>query len=303
MEINSRHNWHIGHVKNAPLDKDYLITRYMRYMLTRCQMIFKYENLPETIPQKDLEFYIQNYGYATITKVNDKLYAFVGGLGGELNEYYLPTLCTVANPYLNFSKALKIGVDSEIILNDSMYLGLRDLFYPYAYLLAETDISIKLGIINSRIKQLIIADNDQNKASADKYIQDIVNGEIGAIMKKSMAEGILTKDYQVASSNELKSLMEIRQYLLSTAFIEIGLNSNFNMKREAINSEETAIGENTLLPLVDNMLLERQKGVERINKMFGTNITVEFNSAWKKIHNEFCVEAEEETNNEINQVD
>ena len=54
------------------------------------------------------------------------------------------------------------------------------------------------------------------------------------------------------------------------------------MKREAINSNESQLNEDMLQPLIDNMLREREEGVERVNKMFGTNIKVHFNSAWEQ---------------------
>lgn len=52
------------------------------------------------------------------------------------------------------------------------------------------------------------------------------------------------------------------------------------MKRETLNSAETQMDSDVLLPLVDDMLINRQNGVEKINEMFGTNISVSFNSAW-----------------------
>ena len=52
------------------------------------------------------------------------------------------------------------------------------------------------------------------------------------------------------------------------------------MKREAIGEGESSLNEDSLLPLCDEMLRCRQQDVEKINKMFGTNISVEFDSAW-----------------------
>ena len=74
--------------------------------------------------------------------------------------------------------------------------------------------------------------------------------------------------------------MELQQYLISRMLVEIGINSNHNMKREALNSAETNLNEEQLLPLVDNMLECRKIGVDKINKMYGTNITVNKGSVW-----------------------
>ena len=53
------------------------------------------------------------------------------------------------------------------------------------------------------------------------------------------------------------------------------------MKRESINSNESQLNDDMLHPLIDDMLRERQEGIDRVNKMFGTDIKVTFNSAWE----------------------
>ena len=44
------------------------------------------------------------------------------------------------------------------------------------------------------------------------------------------------------------------------------------------------------------MLENRKRGVEKINKMFGTNITVELDSSWKEVEYEY-VETEDTLKN------
>ena len=53
------------------------------------------------------------------------------------------------------------------------------------------------------------------------------------------------------------------------------------MKREGINSYESQLNDDMLFPTVDDMLERRKEGIEKVNKMYGTNITVELNSSWK----------------------
>ena len=52
------------------------------------------------------------------------------------------------------------------------------------------------------------------------------------------------------------------------------------MKREALGAGESGLNADILFPLVDDMLANRQECLDEVNKMFGTNITVEFNSTW-----------------------
>ena len=74
------------------------------------------------------------------------------------------------------------------------------------------------------------------------------------------------------------------------------------MKRESINESEADMNEDALLPLIDSMLKSRQIGVDAINKLFGTNISVDLNSSWKKIREE--IEQREEVQQaEIDAID
>ena len=61
---------------------------------------------------------------------------------------------------------------------------------------------------------------------------------------------------------------------------ELGLNANYNMKRERLNLGEVSMNVDVLLPYVDNMLKERQNAVEKINAMFDTEISVKLASSW-----------------------
>ena len=67
----------------------------------------------------------------------------------------------------------------------------------------------------------------------------------------------------------------------ATAYNEIGLNANFNMKRERLNQNEVDLNTSILIPLADDMLEERKKAVELINEKYGLNISVDLSSVWK----------------------
>ena len=72
-------------------------------VINQMQSAFKWNGLPDTIAQQWLECQLLVNGFSNITKVNGDLYAFYGGLGGEPDAYYQPTICVVANPALKFN--------------------------------------------------------------------------------------------------------------------------------------------------------------------------------------------------------
>ena len=307
MPINNRQNWKFTFTKNNLLeDKDRLIRYYINYMILRTQKMFEYDGLPDTIPQKDLELIIQLTGSATISKVEGKLYAFYGGLGGVLNEYYLPTLSIVANPYLKLSKVYKIDEDCSLILNDALYLGLSTLFEKYATMLADITISLRFACINTRIPMVGVANDDNTAQSFNELYENIVNGKkLTAVISDTLLteETFKTQDFFSKGSSSIKDLIELYQFTWASWWNELGVQANFNMKRESLNDSEVGMNVDTLAPLIDEMLYQREQGVKRVNEMFGTKITVKLSSAWEQIkkRNEYLLnEREVETNeNEI----
>lgn len=267
-------------------DKEKGVELYVKMALCRTQQMFVYLNLPDTIPQRSMELFIQTGGSCCVAKHKGKLYAFFGTMGGEPNEYYMPTKYIVANPFLNFSKEFTIHEDCVVIPNDAMYMGLMPLFRRYATQLVENDITMLVADINSRIAALLTGNTDRDIASAKEYIKKVWDGELGIAMSTPMMEGIKTQPYGETSSKLLTDLVELQQYYKASMFNDIGLNSNYNMKRETIVSAEIEMNADALFPFVDNMLYCRELAVEEINKMFGTEIEVHLASSWEQLKND-----------------
>ena len=281
-------------------DKELAVRNYVAYMLDRTQRIFEYKRLPDTIPQRMLEFLLQINGFACFGKRGEDLYAFYGGLGGEPDAYYRPTVCVVANPYLKFNKTFKIGEDCVIMRNDSLLYGLLPLFQRYATAMAENDISFRLSSVNTRIEFLLSAPDDATKAAAEKFLKDIEEGKQGVIASNEFLEGIKAQEVG-RSMRTFTDLIEYQQYLKASWFNEIGLNANYNMKREKLSTTESQMNNDALLPLVEDMLEQRRLALEQINEMFGTNISVDFASSWEKLLKEFEAESNQLDCKEMNQ--
>lgn len=263
-------------------NKDNLTREHIGYMLARTQSMFKYSGLPETMPQRSLELLLQTNGNVCIAECNGKLYAFTGSMGGQPDAYYMPTEYVVSNPGLSFNKNLKIGVECVVISSDDVYMGLLPMFSRYGSLITENDISMRILDINSRITSLLSAPDDRTKAAAETYLKNVEAGKLGVISETAFLDGIRAQPYGTPGQNGgMTDLIEYEQYLKASWFNELGLQANYNMKRESINSNEAQLNEDALLPLVDNMLKCRKEGIERVNTMFGTSITVELASSWE----------------------
>ena len=256
--------------------------QHVFYMLNRTQVMFDYENLPETIPARNLEIMLQLNGNIFFTEVEGKYYVFTGGLGGEPDVYYEPTIYTVANPALNFSKNLKIDEDGVLIRSDSYGVGLLPMFQKYAALLAENEITMRIADINNRIPFLLSAADDRTKASAEKFLKDVADGKLGVISDNAFLESLKSISTTVQNSIRLTDLIEFEQYLRAGWFNDLGINANYNMKRESISPDEAQLNDDALLPFVDDMLECRRIGLEKVNNMYGLDISVNLASSWLK---------------------
>lgn len=264
-------------------DKQKNISLIVVQTMIRLQSLFKYDNLPSTLPAKYLEMYMQMNGNCCIANVNGSLYALVGNFSDVPDAYYLPIKYTVANPYLKLTKTYTRGEDCVVMMNDPFMLGLLPIVKKYAAQLAENELSMNISVINARIMSLITATTDQDLQAANKFIEDIINGKLSAIGSDAFFEGIKAQPYaNSAQSNAITDLIEMEQYLKAGMFNDLGLNANYNMKRESLNSNESQLNDDMLSPFIDIMLKSRLEGVKQINDMFGTDIKVDFASAWKE---------------------
>ena len=249
--------------------------------------MFDYEGLPKTLPKRFVELILQTWGYIILKQVDGEWYGFYGGLGGVPDAYYQPTIATVSNPYLKYSATLEIDKDCIVIRNDALRMGLLPLIERYAYLQAETDISFKFMAVNTRVGWIINTKNDSQKDSAEEFLNNIEKGEkLGVIHSKDFdPDEDLNVYNQQLTPNLIQHLIELKQYNEGTFLQEIGIQSAFNMKREAINEAEAALSTDILFPMIDELLEEREDGWKRFNEFSGEHVKVKLSSVWEHLRN------------------
>lgn len=273
-------------------DKNKSCASIINYMLARLQKMFKYSNLPSSIPRQYLENYLLVNGSCIIARdkkhPSDKsIYAFVGSAGGEPDIYYRPTKYMVANPSLQFSAEYYISDtdpnherDAILVRNDTMWQGLYPMMARYASLIAENLLTIRTADVMLRVLALITAPDDTSRLAADQYLKDITEGKLASIGENRFLDGIRMQNPPSNNGSYLTQFIELHQYLVGSFYNEVGLNANYNMKREALSESETGLNDDSLLPLCEDMLRCRQEDIASVNALFGTSIQVSFDSSW-----------------------
>lgn len=292
------------------VDKAQSVREFATYFLMRVMKMFRWEGLPEEIPEDCLNKMLLTEGYGWFTKWKgralngkdiDQYYVFRGKLADVIDAYYRPTGLIVSNPGANCYKQFSLdkqkrgtyyGEEGVILRNDTLYHGLMPMINRYAYLLAENVLTMHSADVFLRIIALISAQDDKTVISANEYIRGIEQGKMSAVAEGKFFEGVKLQSPPSNNGSYLTQFIEYQQYFLGSFFNEIGLNANFNMKRESIAKSESSLNEDSMLPICQNMLKCRQEDVKVINEMFGLNIKVSFDSAWLQNALEIVMELE-----------
>lgn len=273
--------WMMGIARRADFrDKESLVRSHIRYMFTRTAQMFKYKGLPATIPAYILEQQMQGLGHCIIAERDYQFYSFTGGIGGLPDVYYRGTEYVVANPGLNFDKTFKIDDDCVFCRNDHMLNGLMPLHRRYATLLAENELSFYVAEINSRLQWLFNGSTDADKLTADNLIRDLEQGNLHAVASPEFTGGIQLQPGAQYAAQTIREIIEAEQYIKASWYNELGLDSNYNMKRESLTMTESQMNTDALLPMIDDMLECRKEMCKKLKDMYDLEVSVDYNSAW-----------------------
>lgn len=314
-------------VQKKKIDKEKITRQNLAWLLNKTAQMFEYSNLPATMNKIVFERMLQVTGAAVVwnvpakykpngfglsfnySELNDteggyssNLYCFPINFADSPDPYQEPYQVLITNPGFSptISETLSINKDVIVVRNDSMYQGLYRLHMKYAKLLTEAEISLQSTLVLLRDQMTFICKNQRQLAAVNQYIEAREAGEYAGILAPELGSP-LEAVAREGRSNAVELAVNGVQAIRSAWYNEIGLNPSFSLKREYTSAQEIDSNTDLLLPIIDDMYEQRKKGVENINALFGTNITVERGSAWKIKEQEidYALEAE---HNEVTQV-
>ena len=260
-------------------DKHNQLKQFKDDLFNKTLAMFEWSNLPETLPQVELEKLLQINGFAVIAKYQGDLYAFNAGFTGQ-DAYQRPTQAIINNPALNLNQTFTIDEDCVVIKNDDMTQGLTKIFEKYGQLAIENLITMLMTDYNLRMPFTISSQDDSTTQSAREFLNKVIDGSLGVIGESKLFNSLNVTPTKNNSGSNFADLYGYQQYILAELNNTIGLATNNNMKRERLTTNEIEVNKNASYPLIDNMLRNRKQAVEKINAIFDTDISVEFSSIW-----------------------
>ena len=233
--------------------------------------LFIYEGPGEELPQKEIEERLYLIGHCGITRYDGKLTAFFGSFFGPTVYQDEFTGYNVHSPI--YSNTYKINENIIVIENNSLKIPCIEHITHYAYLLAHAEVTLIKALIEARDAGGVpIAENEKSKQSLLAYQKAMYQGKV-SVVSDLAGVGVNYLGADRRTSVNIVDIWEVRKNLLKSFYADIGVRASFDKRSNAVIDEVTS-DTSMLLYNISDMLEERKKGCERVNKMFGTNWSV-----------------------------
>lgn len=267
--------------------KDFDDSIHLAYLTNVMLSMFEYKNLPETIPAWVLETILISEGTAGITEIDGKLYTGTGGFCGNVINF-LPVEYQITNTGVG-SKRGKIGESFAVGYNNSI-LSPDFSIMQTASILAEIDVSERCNVLFSRFLRIPRVSDTKEKTAIENAVKSISEGKFEAVISKNILDDILSgenpneKFIDLVDIKEIDKLQYLNQYrdnIIKRFFQIYGQGMQTTSKLAQQTTDELHGNDAISLIIPFDKLKCRQKMCEDVNKIFGTDVSVDFSLCWK----------------------
>lgn len=286
---------------------------YNDLFLSMLMSMFEYKNLP--FKKMLIEGLLLTTGKVGIYKEDDKLYCGWCMFSGDINEYGFGsdvTIMTLSNKQKFFPK-WEESKDVVIIFNDN--IGMPDLNIDrISKYLSDVDKSIENAILNTRSNKIYRAKDEKEKKAIETAIESNKDGRPSAIISSNILNDMLSSEAKEQIVVDLTDPTQVDkiQYLcnLHTTILRrmqtiYGMMTAGTDKiaQQSVSEINNGSSFSFIIPL--DRLEERKKGIEKVNELFNTNISVDFGEAMKREYEKHMLQREDNTDDitEDNTVD
>lgn len=266
---------------------------YFNFLRAAEEMMFEYEGLPEEIDAYRLEDFLNLTGGVIWQVQNGKHYvAPYPARQGEIDQwgYGKEAHSTTLN---GVTLEGVVGETAAVIYNNTARTPQTDLFTT-ADILTDIDCSSKKNVLFAKIAPLFETANSKQQKALDELITKIIDGEVKTIISEAdtninaIASGdknsIKSVD-AITAPEKIQYLQYLSQYFdirLRRHFMRRGLSLKTSDKQAQVTKDEVHGMDACTWFYPLSKLKAREIGVEMVNKIFGTNISVRFSELWRQ---------------------
>lgn len=253
----------------------------------------KYGALPIGLRKKYIEHTLIRFGCACIVKIENEYFVGVPAIQPPLDNYGIGTEIVVTT--YNGKRQIKgtLGVNAVLIWNNTEFTG-DFIISWYAKMFKEIDVSMEANVFNSRLHPIPIARNSKIKSAIDNIFSSIKgetknNDTYSILSDAAFAEEIngtaskidVLNLTDVKDVDKLQYLSKFHDDLLRRFCTLYGQPMQTTGKMAQQTVEEIQGYDSFSMIIPSNRLEERQRGIDEFNRVFGENVTVEYNDAWQ----------------------
>lgn len=250
--------------------------------------MFAYGNLPDDINKMYLEYYLQCESMVCWTDrfKEGKLLAVECTLAGDLDPYGLGR-DVVAVTRNGQSLNLKRDKDCVVGFNNKTMRPCADIFTD-AQTLGEIQTSIDFLIFWTRLSPLVRTSDDKMREKVVEAFKNIKKGiPVTLASKNVLAEFGIPDEITVTDltqpdfAEKIQYTARLYDDVLRWHMTRYGhaTNGSPKMAQQSVEEVDATLSQSMILPL--SMLDARREMIEKVNAMFGTDITVELSGAWR----------------------
>lgn len=258
--------------------------------------LFKWSNLPDTIDERFLELTLFGDGMAVY--FNDDV---IGNLclqtmiGGDLDVYRIPIRRT-AYATNGYQRGLN-NKNSVIIFNNFTHTNCLLDVEMYARRLYEIERAIDVNVKSQKTPLLIRASENQRLTMKNLYMQYDGNEPFIFGDKNLDYDGI--KVIKTDAPYVADKLNILKRQIWNEALTYLGIENSNTEKKERLVTNEITSNLGAVQAARACRLNARRQAAEQINKMFGTNITVDIRREIAEIYHMEKDESEGEENEQV----
>lgn len=248
--------------------------QYMDLLIEMAISSFEWKNLPDTVDARYIEMELFTSG--CLVYFNDDV---IGNLclncinRGQFDVYGYPLIRTAYSRYNNYQKLLKTS-NSVIIWNNYMHTNSQTNISGFARRLSNIDRIIDINV-NAQKTPVLIQGNDKQRLSLLNLYKEFDGNSPFIFGDKGLDLNSL-KAINTQAPYISDKLYDLKTKLWNEALTYLGITNVNYQKKERMVSDEVLRSQGGTIANRLSRLNSRREAVKKINKMFDTNIEVNF---------------------------
>lgn len=269
-----------------------LYKHFFRTLYNNASKLLVINGIPEKVNPDFVMSQLLLVGRIAVFKHNGDITMLNCNVGGEVDRYYVPQRVLIANPVIG-SKDMQRDEDAVVIHLTPMDIlqeypkaspyfafegGIYSLIAMCANLLADNISSINTAQINTRVHAVFTAEDESASKSAEEVLRRIYSGKPYSVVTSEMLKKFTVNPLSnSAVSKDLVELLEVCQYINAMFWNALGIDCNYNMKRERLITAEVDKNLMSLKVSIETILETLNADFEKCNSILGTSLSAELN--------------------------